>query len=410
MQAPVRMTLSSSAQSNGSGGRDSIYSHARASVLTSTLMLSAVAKRVSMLAAANKGASGSATDLLQCSQGHAKNKDSATSSSDNDSSDLNEDSDDALLSRLVQLRHPGSAASTRTGSGDTLHKPQGVHEDDNRDSGACKLPTRSQTAPADTLLLLSTSPASFMSAIVPASPTPPASPASASPPMPPSLTATQKLNGRSLSTPDAGALAGEGVKVLSDPVPIVPMPIRECSPPPAFSVTLHPTSQLGLASHTQFAGVQGHSPQQQQQQVQQSTVHSPSQPPPSPPTLPSATARAGRQPLIPDGSMPPSKGFMGSGLLTSTAGNPTTPSSPPAPTLRAACHHSVTASQASDTPREDQPQALRPFAWLLRRTGSPARQANVGPGSGSGSRSGVTSSSASSLSLTAPAQPAALQA
>ncbi|KAI0931168.1 hypothetical protein AcW2_000110 [Taiwanofungus camphoratus] len=517
--APARMTPSSSAQSNGSGGRDSVYSRARASVSTSALMPSAAAKRASMLAAANKGASGSAADLLQRTQVRAKdrNKDSATSSSDDDSSDSDEDSDDAPLSRLVQPRRPGSAASSatagsrarvparplidiagltpppplvadperakalalpvknarereraereetrregakketqkeeikkeeeresekekeassspvdskpsindrlarlalgvgaaRAGSGDALQKAPGAREDDDRekawdrDSGARKLPTRSQTAPADTLLPLS------------ASPTPPASPASASLPAPPSPTATRKPNGRSLSTPDAGALVGEGVKDFSDPPPIVPTPIRERSPPPAFSVTSRPASQ------TQFASAQGQSPyspqqyqyqlqaqqqqqqqQQHQQQAQQPTVRmisSPPQPPPSPPALP-----AGKQPLIPDGGIPPSKGFTGGGLLASATANPTVPSNPPAPALRAARHRAATASQASDAPREDQPQALRPFARPLGRTGSPARQANAGSGSGSGS--GATSSSASSLSLAAPAQPAA---
>ncbi|KAI0918757.1 hypothetical protein AcV5_002666 [Taiwanofungus camphoratus] len=192
-------------------------------------------------------------------------------------------------------------------------------------------------------LPLSTSPASLASVPSLASPTPPASPASVSAPAPPSPTTARKPNGRSLSTLDAGALVGEGVKDLSGPAPIVPTPIRERSPPPAFSVTSRPTLQ------TQFAGVQGQTPyslqqqqhqlqaqqqqQQQHQQAQQLTVRMISSPPqllPSPPALP-----AGRQPLIPNGGMPPSKGFTGGGLLASATANPTVPSNPPAPALRA---------------------------------------------------------------------------
>ncbi|KAI0916439.1 hypothetical protein AcV5_006865 [Taiwanofungus camphoratus] len=192
-------------------------------------------------------------------------------------------------------------------------------------------------------LLLSTSPTSLASVPSLALPTPPTSPASVSAPAPPSPTTAWKLNGRSLSTLDTSALVGEGIKDLSGPALIVPTPIRERSPPPAFSVTSCPTLQ------TQFAGVQGQTPyslqqqqhqlqaqqqqQQQHQQAQQPTVcmiSSPPQLPPSPPALP-----AGRQPLIPNGGMPPSKGFTGGGLLASTTANPTVPSNPPAPTLRA---------------------------------------------------------------------------
>ncbi|KAI0925154.1 hypothetical protein AcW2_005835 [Taiwanofungus camphoratus] len=205
------------------------------------------------------------------------------------------------------------------------------------------LPTRSQTAPANMPLLLSTSPTSLASVPSLALPTPPTSPASVSAPAPPSPTTAWKLNGRSLSTLDTSALVGEGIKDLSGPALIVPTPIRKRSPPPAFSVTSCPTLQ------TQFAGVQGQTPyslqqqqhqlqaqqqqQQQHQQAQQPTVcmiSSPPQLPPSPPALP-----AGRQPLIPNGGMPPSKGFTGGGLLASATANPTVPSNPPAPTLHA---------------------------------------------------------------------------
>ncbi|EMD32665.1 hypothetical protein CERSUDRAFT_126752 [Gelatoporia subvermispora B] len=132
----------------------------------------------------------------------------------------------SLNDRLARLAKSAASRSSENLSKPMLAEEQGKTretekeaEQDDTPRGRT-LPTRSQTADVS---------------------------AQASPP------AHKKPNGRSLSTPH---VAIDEIKNLSDPTPIVPTPIRERSPPPAFSVTSRPTSQLSLTSMLQVQPVQ----------------------------------------------------------------------------------------------------------------------------------------------------------
>lgn len=279
------------------------------------------------------------------------------------SEDSSEDSDDAPLSKLVGPRRPGSSASNQTSASrsrvpskplidisgiaksppllatdvgkppmvpdkDKLSSPVGIskpsindrlarlaqsaasrssdnlsktppspEEEDKPSRTGVPMPTRSQTEP----------PEKFIQPSAPSSPS------------------QGKPNGRSLSSPNAmvGVTLYDEVKNLSDPNPIVPTPIRERSPPPAFSVTSRPPSQLSLQSRSQVVSSTSITTTQQQQTVtvRMVTRAAPSPAPTSPSTDRSSDSSRHQHPpvLIPDGGIDRSKGFTGGGLLASNA-------------------------------------------------------------------------------------------
>ncbi|OCH89726.1 hypothetical protein OBBRIDRAFT_793955 [Obba rivulosa] len=169
----------------------------------------------------------------------------------------------------------------------------------------------------------------------------------------------RKPNGRSQSTPRVGF---DEIKNLSDPKPIVPTPIRERSPPPSFSVTSRPTSQLSLTSmaQPQPAPKEGQGQRKQEQEVQrmdeqerrrqeqeraqmqrrqnmgreqhsqeheQLTVRIVGRPSPRTSPAPSSTDMQSMtsqrpSPLIPNNGMAPPKGFTGGGLLAGGSPRP----------------------------------------------------------------------------------------
>ncbi|KZT64060.1 hypothetical protein DAEQUDRAFT_770024 [Daedalea quercina L-15889] len=232
-----------------------------------------------------------------------------------------------LNDRLARL-----AASVSTGRSNTIANPdeaEKANAERGRSPGPLAQPKRSQTLPVETLAL-----------------EPP--PTSVLPMPTPSPTKT-KPNGRSYSYSNAY----DGVKDLSDLKPIVPTPIRERSPPPAFSVTSRPTSQMSLASHVHFGAARSEqSPTGKsispplttaqaramaartpspatitsQPQTQSPTeLRSPIDSRPRPESRPRSDSRTNSSPalhhqlLIPDHGMQPSKGFTGGGLLASAA-------------------------------------------------------------------------------------------
>ncbi|PSS31008.1 hypothetical protein PHLCEN_2v2454 [Hermanssonia centrifuga] len=196
--------------------------------------------------------------------------------------------------------------------------------------GRVSQPVRSQTAP--------------LNSVERASPSP--SPAAA----------RMKPKGRTLSSSSPNAAAAYD---LTDPTPIVPTPIRERSPPPAFSVTSRPPSQLSLNSNPRLSmsptvrmvGSSGSSsspstpttpftPSSPDIPASSRPYHVPPIPPAhvSPPTPPdkstsptpssppatsssSSTSRKRSSTLIPHNGIPPSGAFTGSGLLASAAAN-----------------------------------------------------------------------------------------
>lgn len=290
---------------------------------------------------------------------------------DKEKSSLSSTEKPTLNDRLARL-----AQTVAGGRSSTSHEFPAKDDDK---AGRGRQPKRSQTAPVEQFAAFS-DPAPAVLRLPPSPVTP----------QPPSPT-RQKQNGRSLSTPNAM----EGVKDLSDPAPIVPTPIRERSPPPAFSVTSRPASQLSLASHTlspaslsgAAATVQSQTHWQALTQSQNtSTMQSPA------PSMPS-----GRAPLIPDNGKPPSRGFTGGGLLASPSPNarssPAPSSQTSSPAIRAARSRAATVGQKSLKPTMEEtaaPVPVRPFA--LRNTSS---------GSGAGDASSrVSSSSVSTLSNT----------
>ena len=259
----------------------------------------------------------------------------------------------SLNDRLARL-----AASVSAGRSNTLANPDEAEKaltDRGRSPGPLVHPKRSQTLPVD--------------AIVTENPPSPVSP------MPPKSSPTRtKPNGRSYSTSNAY----DGIQDLSDPKPIVPTPIRERSPPPSFSVTSRPTSQLSLASHINFGAIRSEqSPSGQptspplttaqarlmaartpspgnitsQPQTQSPTeLRSPTESLlPRPDSRPRTDSRTDSsltsphehnpqrhelphhehpKPLIPDHGVPPSKGFTGGGLLATVGPSDAGRSSP----------------------------------------------------------------------------------
>lgn len=178
---------------------------------------------------------------------------------------------------------------------------------------------------------------------------------------------------------------------LTDPKPIVPTPIRERSPPPAFAVTSRPPSQLSLnrlsnsqatvklvsspsSSPTSSSYLGGSSPTSTVITDSPITMSRPSpfasalaiktSLPSSPATSSPASARpspGGRQrssTLIPRGTLESAAGFTGGGLLASPAANPTDPkpkSSQPPPAMRGGRARSSTMlpqMDVSPAPRE----------------------------------------------------------
>lgn len=259
----------------------------------------------------------------------------------------------SLNDRLARL-----AASVSAGRSNTLANPDEVEKaqtDRGRSPGPLAHPKRSQTLPVDAIVT--------------------ESPSSSGSPMPPTPSPTRpKPNGRSYSTPNAY----DGIQDLSDPKPIVPTPIRERSPPPSFSVTSRPTSQLSLASHFNFGAIRSeHSPTQSTSpplttaqarlmaartpspgnitspsQTQSLTeLRSPTESLPRPDSRPRTNSRTNpspslpyqhrenskhdesprydhSKPLIPDCGMPSPKGFTGGGLLAAVGSTDAGRSSP----------------------------------------------------------------------------------
>ncbi|KAH9926389.1 uncharacterized protein B0H18DRAFT_1005838 [Fomitopsis serialis] len=220
----------------------------------------------------------------------------------------------SLNDRLARL-----AASVSNGRSNTLANPdeaEKANADRGRSPGPLVQPTRSQTLPVEAIVT-NTSPCSSL-------------------PMPSSSPTKTKPNGRSYSTSNAYE-----IQDLSDPKPIVPTPIRERSPPPAFSVTSRPASQMSLASHVHFVTswpsnspplttaqarlTLGRTPSPATITSQSPTeMRSPIDLQPRPESRPRSESRTNsspsilQKPLIPDHGLPPSKGFTGSGLLAST--------------------------------------------------------------------------------------------
>ncbi|KAL6307827.1 hypothetical protein BKA93DRAFT_823170 [Sparassis latifolia] len=439
MRPIPRIAPSASAQS-GSSSRESVITRQRASASTSALQPNAAAQRASILAAEK-------APVVKGSHIHSRKKlagkelDDTSASSDSDT-----DSDNAPLSKYVIPKRPGSAASHATSrsrvptkplidissmtvnapplmfSQETVESPvspkqaekgkekespvsptpeqvptpvekptlndrlsrltQGVagrsaenllkfpqvdEDKGSRERSMPPAPTRSQTAPMDMFA--------------------PSPPSPSSPPDPPTPS-SKKINGRSMSSPSA---TFEGIKDLSDPSPIVPTLIRERSPPPAFSVTSRPTSQLSVASQSQ-------PPPPTVRIVQSPPERQPSPLSPSLRSTPEEPVRSLPAPLI---TLPPSNAFTGGGLLAGGGPIPHPHGSrppPSSPTKRPGRPRAP--SSNAYPPREDSlPPTLRPFAEVNGRRGSPAR---------TDASSQITSASSSASSVL-PAAPAPVQ-
>lgn len=195
---------------------------------------------------------------------------------------------------------------------------------DDSERGRVAKPARSQTAPFGKLEERDPS-------------TPPAKP---------------KPNGRTMSSPNAAALYD-----LTDTTPIVPTLIRERSPPPAFSVTSRPASQLSLnsqgrlsgshstvrvvgsgstassptspASVTSFSRPAESSPEPRSPPFASMAPSKSSNSSSTPPSRPSPGGRQRSSTLIPNRGLPDSSGFTGTGLLASSTATPSDSKSNP---------------------------------------------------------------------------------
>ncbi|TFY51446.1 hypothetical protein EVJ58_g10561 [Rhodofomes roseus] len=235
----------------------------------------------------------------------------------------------SLNDRLARL-----AASVSNGRSNTLASPdeaEKANTDRGRSPGPPTQPKRSQTLPVEAIVT-ELSPTSTV-------------------PMPSSSPTKTKPNGRSYSA--SNTFESTGYQDFSDLKPIVPTHIRERSPPPAFSVTSRPASQMSLASHVHFGATRTElSPPGQstspplttaqarlmaartpspatitnQPQTQSPTeLRSPTDSLPRPESRPRSESRTNsspsmrQQPLIPDHILSSSKGFTGGGLLAGAA-------------------------------------------------------------------------------------------
>ncbi|KAL4244200.1 hypothetical protein ABKN59_010828 [Abortiporus biennis] len=415
----------------GRGNGNQVMSRPRASASTSALHPNAAAKRASLRAA-------SATQPPLPVVAPSRRK-TADSDSDASTSSDSEDSDDAPLAKFVIPRRPGSSASNATTSSrprapskpliditamttppipsltsspsdQSPSPPEKEKEEKTRPTHSSKPslgdrlarlaqnvntksienlsdvspigrrsldarpmleperergrtpPSRSQTAPLGTLDSSTSSPLATLNI------------------SPPSPSAARKINRRSLSSPNAAVFD------LTDTTPIVPTPIRERSPPPAFSVTSRPISTFSQSSKDALTSNQNtpqttHSSPQDIAQTQPQHTHTSSStsastirvvtsPPSSPPavrlshalhqpsspaaasfmstsssgatlTVPGASEPILRNPpprsssrqstLVPNSGAKPTDGFTGGGLLSTPAADPATHKKPEMP-------------------------------------------------------------------------------
>ncbi|KAK7695216.1 hypothetical protein QCA50_002406 [Cerrena zonata] len=225
-----------------------------------------------------------------------------------------------LADRLARIAQGQKSKENLTGGGSSERRSLDYLNFTNNDKEADEKPapvpqpTRSQTAP--------------MGSLEP-------SPVSSSAPM--RFSRKFKPNGRSLSSPNAAAPVD-----LADPKPIHPIPIRERSPPPAFSVTSRPISQTSNPSSPRLSasfntdsiptiraiGVSSppSSPDRSKMPAPTSALT-----PRNNPTLrnppPRISSMNANNVLIPETTKPTAKGFTGGGLLSTPAAVPKDPKS-----------------------------------------------------------------------------------
>ncbi|KAI0082132.1 hypothetical protein K474DRAFT_1703150 [Panus rudis PR-1116 ss-1] len=402
----------------------SIYSRARASVSTSALQPNAAARRASMRAAAKVPMP---VPPRRSTVAHIS-----------DSSDSDDSDDDAPLSQLLNPRRPGSAASNAT-SGSRPRIPGKPLIDINsmsipalpssslKDSAPPAPPEKPRPSMSDKPSLTDRLARIAQSAATksPENECRPPSPAnrrsldhlrdtspdkgkektlqtpvrSQTAPMggfetPPLAAETRlKSNGRSMSMSSPNA----AVVDLTDIKPIVPTPIRERSPPPAFSVTSRPSSQVSpsssptLPAHPTVRVVGESSSVISSITASVSTVDrvpSPASTSPSlqdsprtGPTLrnpPPRTSSRAASVLIPNNGYSPTDGFTGGGLLASAAssieGASGVKSRPPASRQRSSTMFNMTGSKGMlDSPtRLPEPYSRSSSATLISAIPSPS--------------------------------------
>ncbi|OBZ68593.1 hypothetical protein A0H81_11558 [Grifola frondosa] len=282
------------------------FTRPRASASTSALQPNTAAKRASLLAALPPAPVPRKTRV---------------SSDDESSSSESQDSDTAPLSSLVQPKRPGSAASSASrprmppkplidiSSIVTTSPP--MSQTDKAPPPPEKAQERAYPPTKPTLndrLAWLTKGSDLRS--VENVPSPDQADREGERPIPPTPTRSQtqpsemfsgpsspanKMNGRSMSSPNA---AFEAVKDLPDTTPIVPTRIHERARPPAFSVTSRPASQVSFTSSQQS---DSHPPQHGVRLIS-----------PSPSTPPEGRSRQRSSTLIPNSGFDPNSGFTAS--------------------------------------------------------------------------------------------------
>lgn len=222
------------------------------------------------------------------------------------------------LARIAQTANQKSKENLTSGgvserrSLDYLNLTDGKPEPDEKPAQKfVPQPTRSQTAPMGSLEPL---------------------PASSSAPM--KISPRLKPNGRSLSSPNAAPPVD-----LTDPKPIHPIPIRERSPPPAFSVTSRPTSQASNSSNPRHSasfnsdsiptiraiGVSSSSPSDRSKMPAPTSALTPRNNPTLRNPPPRISSMNAPNVLISEAAKPTAQGFTGGGLLSTPAAAPKDP-------------------------------------------------------------------------------------